>query len=92
MRIEMDKMAHLGWGAMICACVTFLLGIQDGAQGWEWLAWSIAGWVAAMTLECVKEWCIDDSPDLADIAWTAAGAAVVTLAMAVGSLLHTAVQ
>lgn len=85
-KIGLDKIAHFGIGGLICACVTFVIMLQDGMTGdWRALLAVIAGFCATFILAIIKEM-IDDEPSLTDIVASVLGCLPVLLSVATGVL------
>lgn len=85
-----DKQAHFGLGAMICAVITIITLIQDigGPLCWHHLLYCVIGTVATMVFEIIKEFVIDDKADKLDILATFWGTLVIWAAVAIGILFN----
>lgn len=85
-----DKQAHFGWGAMICAVFTIICLLQDidGPLSWRHLLYCIIGTVVAVVFMLIKEFVIDENTDPLDLVSTALGCIPVWLAVALGILLN----
>lgn len=85
-----DKQAHFGWGAMICAFITIITLLQDIASPlcWHYLLYCAIGTVAAMVFQVFKEFIIDDKIDTLDILATFLGTLVIWVAVAIGILFN----
>lgn len=90
MKIGIDKFAHFGVGALICAVVTMVLFMQDTTFviSWNNLLWTVAGTIVAMMCQLVKEYIIDDKADHKDTLATFIGCVVIIVAFTVGILLN----
>ena len=91
-KLGLDKLAHMGIGALICACFAIVLTMQDlpCIVPWHTLWWVICGVAAAMLLQCFKEFVIDSKPDHCDTLATAIGCAAILIAFVLGILLNHA--
>lgn len=83
-KIGTDKLLHFAFGAVIAFVMTNILMLQEGSTGSECIVWAVAGIAVAMTLECIKEFCIDGSADKKDILATFIGAIVPLIANSIG--------
>lgn len=85
-----DKQAHIGWGAMICAFITIITLLQDiaGPLTWRHLLYCAIGTVAAIVFEIIKEFIVDDRLDKWDILATAFGCLIIWIATAIGILFN----
>lgn len=89
-KIGLDKIAHYSLGGLIAALATFVFGLQDNAEKWQWIYWSIVGWIVVFVLELVKEFIIDEKPNKIDFIYTMAGPATVNIIIVLGILLGMA--
>lgn len=85
-----DKQAHFGWGAMICAVITIITLLQDvsGPLSWHTVLYCAIGTVAAMVFQIFKEFLIDDRIDKLDILATFLGTLTIWAATAIGVLFN----
>lgn len=81
-----DKEAHFGWGAMICAAIVLVCLLQDLPVQLSWsLLWvCLIGTIVAVIFELLKEFVVDAKCDWLDIAATVGGCVIVWLATAAG--------
>ena len=82
-KIGIDKLAHLGIGGLVCACVTFVIILQDAVTGWAALGTPIPGTLLVALLSWVKE-----VADGKDILAGVLGCVPVFAAVAVGVLFN----
>lgn len=88
-KIGIDKLAHLGIGGLVCACVTFVIILQEGNLTPAMiLATPIIGTVMVMFLEFCKEHFLDDEFSWKDVLATFIGCVLVFLAVGVGVLFN----
>ena len=83
-KIGTDKLLHFAFGAVIAFVFTNVLMLQEGSTGVACIVWGIAGLLATMVLEGIKEFCIDSEPDKKDILATLIGAVVPIVANSIG--------
>lgn len=92
-KIGLDKIAHFGIGAAICAFITlvFVFSLPIGnTQEYSWslvLLSPIAGYVLTAILAWAKEM-NDDSPDIKDFVASMLGCVFIHLGVVIGWLLH----
>lgn len=92
-KIGIDKLAHLGIGGLVCACITFVIILQDmdtllGGNVWHILLTPFIGTVVVMFLEFFKEYFFDSEFSWKDVLFTFAGCFLVFVAVAVGLLFN----
>lgn len=87
-KIGIDKLAHLGIGGLVCACVTFVIILQDAVTGWAALGTPIPGTLLVALLSWVKEKGFDDVADGKDILAGVLGCVPVFAAVGVGVLFN----
>ena len=92
-KIGIDKLAHLGIGGLVCACITFVIILQDmdtllGGNMWHILLTPFIGTVVVMFLEFFKEYFFDSEFSWKDVLFTFAGCLLVFVAVAVGLLFN----
>lgn len=89
-RIGHDKFDHHVPGALICALISFVAILQDGAIGWETVVYPTIGAVFVLFISVVKEVIIDEKPDWIDVVWAMAGCLWVYAFVALGVLFNQA--
>ena len=92
-KIGLDKIAHLGVGGLLCACITLVMILQDAGMIrtgslWRAAVSPLAGTIAVMMFEFFKEYVIDKEFDWKDFWFTLAGCALVSAATGIGVLFH----
>lgn len=86
--IGIDKVLHFLVGALISFCVANVAALQEGMEiGNVWLG-SVMGIAAAMMLEFIKEFVIDNVADWKDILATFLGSLLVLVANGIGTLFY----
>lgn len=91
-KIGIDKLAHLGIGGLVCACVTFVVILQDmdtllGGNVCRALLTPFIGTVAVMMFELFKEY-LDSEFNWKDVLWTFIGCLLVFAAVGMGILFY----
>lgn len=86
----MDKIAHFGIGAVICACFTIACMLQDlsAAPSWHDLLWCAIGTIVTAAAAAAKEVIIDENGELSDFIASMLGCTPIWLAVAVGIALN----
>lgn len=92
-KIGIDKLAHLGVGGLLCACITLVMILQDAemirtGSLWRAAVSPLAGTIAVMMFEFFKEYVIDKEFDWKDFWFTLAGCALVSAATGIGVLFY----
>lgn len=92
-KIGLDKLAHLGVGGLLCACITLVMIIQDAemirtGDLWRVAVSPLAGTIAVMMFEFFKEYVIDKDFDWKDFWFTLAGCGLVFAATGIGVLFY----
>ena len=91
-KIGIDKLAHLGIGGLVCACITFVVILQDmdtllGGNVWRALLTPFIGTVAVMMFELFKEY-LDSEFNWKDVLATFIGCLLVFAAVGMGILFY----
>ena len=89
-RIGLDRFAHLGIGGLMCAIVSDILILASGVICWRSLLCGIIACTVVFAVSVLKEYCIDEKADWADIAAAMAGCALYMAALTAGIALWTA--
>lgn len=89
----LDKLAHLGVGGLLCACITLVMILQDAemirtGNLWRVAVSPLAGTIAVMMFEFFKEYVIDKEFDWKDFWFSLAGCALVFAATGIGVLFY----
>lgn len=81
-----DKQAHTGWGAMICAAMTLVVLLQEvpAVLPWSLLGAVAVGAIATLVYEVLKEFVVDSRIDGWDIVATLLGCVYILAATAAG--------
>lgn len=83
----MDKVAHFGVGAAICAAISIVLILQDitlAPLSWGVMGYVVIACIVTLLIEAIKEFIVDADASWGDIAATAAGCAFIAAAVATG--------
>ena len=92
-KIGLDKIAHLGVGGLLCACITLVMILQDadillhGSNIWRALLTPFIGTVVVMVFELFKEY-MDSEFNWKDVLWTFIGCLLVFAAVGMGILFY----
>lgn len=91
-KIGLDKLAHLGIGGLVCACITFVVILQDmdtllGGNMWRALLTPFIGTAAVMMFELFKEY-LDSEFNWKDVLYTFIGCLLVFAAVGMGILFY----
>ena len=84
--LAIDKLAHFGWGAMICAAVVLVCLLQEvsGPLSWSAVWVCLIGTIVAVVLEICNDFIVDMKWDWADVVATVLGTLVIWVATAIG--------
>lgn len=82
----LDKQAHQGVGAAICAAMTLVVLLQEvpAVLPWSLLGAVAVGAIATLVYEVLKEFVVDSRVDVRDIVATLLGCVYILAATAVG--------
>lgn len=88
--LAQDKLAHVAWGAMICAVFTIITLLQDvnGPLQWHQVLYCIIGTAVVLVAAVAKEFVIDAKCDWMDFWATMLGCVPIWLAVALGILFN----
>lgn len=87
-KFGVDKLLHFFAGAVVTFVISNVLILQEGTAGVDNLWFPIAGIIATMVLETMKEFIIDTTPDKKDMLATFLGSLVPFVVNAIGILFY----